>query len=471
MEQTCQDVKPTTRTTVAVIPGDGIGPEITRAVVKILEAAGVPLDWEWREAGLSCIEQAPNGLPTETLGAIERHRVAIKGPTATPSGVGHKSVNVTIRKSLDLYANVRPVRSLPGVKTRYENVDLVIVRENIEDTYGGIEHRQSPEVVQCLKVITRPGSLAAARYAFELARSWGRKRVTCVHKANIHKLSDGLFLSCFQEVAADYPDILADDILVDNACMQLVTAPERFDVLLTPNLYGDILSDLAAGLVGGLGVAPAGNIGNNVAVFEAVHGTAPDIAGTGLANPTALLLSAVQMLRYLNLHAHATRIEAALRQVFSDGVRTRDLGGSASTDMFTSAIVSALPPLLDTEAEQGARQVIAKDHRHAAPRPQTWEVRGVDVFVEHIGIPEVPTQVGPFTLKLISNRGTKVFPGPTPPITLVDWHRCRYLAENAVGDRDILQLLETVGLNHTWVHIEKLRHADGEACYSKAQGE
>jgi len=302
-------------TTVALLPGDGIGPEITRAVIRVLEAAEVPLAWECHEAGLGCIDKAPNGLPAETLEAIRQHRVALKGPTATPSGGGHKSVNVTIRKALDLYANVRPVRSLPGVKTRYDNVDLVIVRENIEDTYGGIEHRQSPEVVQCLKVITRPGSLAAARYAFELARTWGRKRVTCVHKANIHKMSDGLFLSCFQEVAAEYPEIVADDMLVDNACMQLVTAPEKFDVLVTPNLFGDIISDLAAGLVGGLGVAPAGNIGNSVAVFEAVHGTAPDIAGMGLANPTALLLSAVQMLRYLSLHTHADRVEAGLREI------------------------------------------------------------------------------------------------------------------------------------------------------------
>ncbi|MEB3329337.1 MAG: isocitrate/isopropylmalate family dehydrogenase [Candidatus Sericytochromatia bacterium] len=460
-----------TLTTVAVIPGDGIGPEITRAVVRVLEATGAPLAWDWREAGLCALAQAPNGLPAETLEAIRRHRVALKGPTATPSGSGHKSVNVTIRKALDLYANVRPVRTLPGVKTRYDHVDLVIVRENIEDTYGGIEHRQSPEVVQCLKVITRPGSLAAARYAFELARTWGRKRVTCVHKANIHKLSDGLFLSCFQEVAAEYPDIQADDILVDNACMRLVTAPERFDVLLTPNLYGDILSDLAAGLVGGLGVAPAGNIGADVAVFEAVHGTAPDIAGQGLANPTALLLSGVQMLRYLGLHGQADRVEAALRQVLADGVRTRDLGGTATTEAFAEAIVAALPPDVEAPVGQAASRVVPRSAAREAAGSVRWEVRGVDVFVEHRGVPALPEHVGPFTLAMISNRGTKVYPGPAPDILLVDWHRCRYLAESEVSEQDVVKLLGEVGQHCTWMHVEKLRHADGAPCYSKAQGE
>ncbi|MEB3196612.1 MAG: NADP-dependent isocitrate dehydrogenase [Candidatus Sericytochromatia bacterium] len=459
-------------TTVAVIPGDGIGPEITRAVVRVLEAAGAPLAWEWHEAGLGSIERAANGLPAETLAAIQRHRVALKGPTATPSGAGHKSVNVTIRKALDLYANVRPVRSLPGLKTRFDDVDLVIVRENIEDTYGGIEHRQSPEVVQCLKVITRPGSLAVARYAFELARTWGRRRVTCVHKANIHKLSDGLFLSCFQEVAAEYPDIKADDILVDNACMQLVTQPERFDVLVTPNLYGDIISDLAAGLVGGLGVAPAGNIGREVAVFEAVHGTAPDIAGLGLANPTALLLSAVQMLRYLGHHACAARVEEGLRRVLADGVRTRDLGGTCGTEAFADAIVAALPVESQLAVPQQASRVVAQAPATPdAASSSVWEVRGVDVFVEHRGIPQLPARIGPFALAMISNRGTKVYPGPAPDIMLVDWHRCRYVADSAVSEDDVVMLLKQIGQHVSWMHVEKLRHADGVACYSKAQGE
>lgn len=459
-----------TTTTVAVIPGDGIGPEITQAVIQILDAAGAPLAWDWHEAGLGCIERAANGLPEETLAAICKHRIALKGPTATPSGGGHKSVNVTIRKALDLYANVRPVRSLPGVKTRYDNVDLIIVRENIEDTYGGIEHQQSPEVVQCLKVITRPGSLAVARYAFELARSWGRKRVTCVHKANIHKLSDGLFLSCFKEVAAEYPDIQSDDMLVDNTCMQLVTAPEKFDVIVTPNLFGDIISDLAAGLVGGLGVAPAGNIGNEVAVFEAVHGTAPDIAGMGFANPTALLLSAVQMLRYLGLHSHADRVEAGLRGAMSQDLKTRDLGGKLGTAAFAEAVIAAMPPLQVSPTVQQASRVVAQA---IAPEAKTsaWELRGVDIFIENRGIPALPEKVGPFTLTMISNRGTKVFPGPVPDILLVDWHRCRYMADSAVSESDVMKLLADIGAHHTWMHVEKLRYADGAPCYSKAQGE
>jgi NAD-dependent isocitrate dehydrogenase len=457
--------------TVTLIPGDGIGPEITEAVKAIFEAADVPIVWEACNAGLNSIEHAKNGLPEATLASITRNRVALKGPTATPSGGGHKSVNVTIRKALDLYANVRPVKSLPGVVTRYAGVDLLIVRENVEDTYGGIEHCQTPDVVQCLKVITRPGSLAVIRYAFELARIWGRKRVTCVHKANIHKLSDGLFLSCFREVAELYPDIASDDVLVDNACMQLVTAPERYDTLVMPNLYGDILSDLAAGLVGGLGVAPAGNIGRDVAVFEAVHGTAPDIAGTERANPTALLLSGIQMLRHMDLPAHADRIETALYSALESGVKTGDLGGTAGTRQFVEAVISALPPLSDAPRADVASKVIP---RMSAPQQldkPSWETRGVDVFIEHDGLPELPPRVGPFELTMISNRGTKTYPGPAPDILMVDWHRARYMADHPIEDRAVLDLLETLAQTHRWMHVEKLRYADGAPQFSKAQGE
>ena len=459
------------RQTVTIIPGDGIGPEITRAVRRILDASQAPIDWEEVPAGLGATDLAPSGLPQSTLDSIIRNRVAIKGPTETPIGKGHKSVNVTIRKTLDLFANVRPVRSLPGVASRYGNVDLVIVRENVEDTYSGIEHFQSADVAQCLKVITRPGSLAAARHAFELARTWGRKRVTCVHKANIHKLTDGLFLDCFREVAAEYPDIQADDILVDNACMQLVMRPEQFDVLVTLNLYGDILSDLCAGLVGGLGVAPGGNIGDGLAVFEAVHGSAPDIAGKGLANPTALLQSAIQMLRHMGLTGHAARIERAMIATLEAGTRTRDLGGEATTEQYAEAIIAALEPASGEEA--GLKLVTAEGSSVPSDVPVSTplETIGVDVFVQHVGVPSMPAEVGVLRLHLISNRGTKVFPGPTPDIRLVDVHRCRYLAGGPVQDSDILSLLGQLGAEARWVHVEKLQASDGEARYSKAQGE
>ncbi len=461
----------TGRQTVTIIPGDGIGPEITRAVRRILDASQAPIDWEEVPAGLGATDLAPSGLPQSTLDSIVRNRVAIKGPTETPIGKGHKSVNVTIRKTLDLFANVRPVRSLPGVASRYGNVDLVIVRENVEDTYSGIEHFQSADVAQCLKVITRPGSLAAARHAFELARTWGRKRVTCVHKANIHKLTDGLFLDCFREVAAEYPDIQADDILVDNACMQLVMRPEQFDVLVTLNLYGDILSDLCAGLVGGLGVAPGGNIGDGLAVFEAVHGSAPDIAGQGLANPTALLQSAIQMLRHMGLTGHAARIERAMIATLEAGTKTRDLGGQASTDEYADAIIAALEA--PATGEPGLKQVAAASQREdgVAEGSAPLDTVGVDVFVQHDGVPAMPEQVGGLRLHLISNRGTKVFPGPTPDILLVDVYRCRYLAGGPVQDADILALLAQLEAPLRWVHVEKLQASGSEARYSKAQGE
>jgi isocitrate dehydrogenase (NAD+) len=261
---------------VVLIKGDGIGPEISDSVVEIFDAAKIPITWIEHQAGLNAIEKHPTGIPVETLEAIEKYQVALKGPTTTPVGTGHKSVNVTLRTTMELFANVRPAKSLPGVRTRFDNVDLIIVRENIEDTYSGIEHHQTASVAQGLKLITRPGSIRIAKYAFEMAKHYGRKKVLVVHKANIHKITDGLFLKCFYEVAADYPEIHSSDLIVDNTCMQLVTNPERFDVMVLPNLYGDIVSDLCAGLVGGLGVAPGGNIGENSAIFESVHGREGD---------------------------------------------------------------------------------------------------------------------------------------------------------------------------------------------------
>ncbi len=329
--------------TVTLIPGDGIGPEVADATLRVLEMLKVPLTFERADAGAEVVNKYGTNLPPSTVDAVMRSGVALKGPTGTLVGTGLASANVALRKALDLYASVRPVRSVPGLKTRYENVDLVVMRENTEALYAGLEHIVVPGVVESLKIITEKASTRIARYAFEYARANARKRVTAVHKANIMKLSDGLFLDCCRKVARDFPEIGYEEVIVDNMCMQLVRNPERFDVLLMENLYGDILSDLCAGLVGGLGVVGGANFGERVAVFEAVHGTAPDIAGKGLANPTALMMSAVLMLRFLRLPEAAERLERALLRVFSEGkVRTRDLGGSAGCRDFTDAVISAL---------------------------------------------------------------------------------------------------------------------------------
>jgi isocitrate dehydrogenase (NAD+) len=333
----------TTQRTVTLIPGDGIGPEVADATVRVLEALKVPLAFERADAGAEVVNKYGTNLPPSTIDAVMRTGVALKGPTGTLVGTGLASANVALRKALDLYASVRPVRSVPGLKTRYENVDLAVMRENTEDLYAGLEHIVVPGVVESLKIITEKASTRIARYAFEYAKENGRKKVTAVHKANIMKLSDGLFLDCCRKVARDYAAITYEEVIVDNMCLQLVRNPERFDVLLMENLYGDILSDLCAGLVGGLGVVGGANFGERVAVFEAVHGTAPDIAGKGLANPTALMMSAVMMLRFLKFPEPARRFESALLRVYAEGkVRTADLGGTASCRDFTDAVIASL---------------------------------------------------------------------------------------------------------------------------------
>jgi isocitrate dehydrogenase (NAD+) len=329
--------------TITLIPGDGIGPEVASNVVRIIEASGAEIEWETHYAGAQALEKFGNTLPDSLLESIRRNGVALKGPITTPVGKGFTSVNVGLRKTLDLYANLRPVRALPNVPCRYPELDLVVVRENTESLYSGIEHVVVPGVVESLKIITEKASTRVARFAFEFARRESRKKITCVHKANIMKLSDGLFLECFYKVAKGYPEITADDKIVDNACMQLVMRPAQFDVMLLENLYGDIVSDLCAGLVGGLGLVPGANIGELGAVFEAVHGSAPDIAGQGIANPTALLQSGILMLRYLDERAPADKIETAMLKVFEEGkVRTRDIGGTAKTSEFADAIIAKM---------------------------------------------------------------------------------------------------------------------------------
>ncbi|HET6955650.1 MAG TPA: isocitrate/isopropylmalate dehydrogenase family protein [Vicinamibacterales bacterium] len=325
--------------TITLIPGDGIGPEVTEAVVRILKASGVSIDWEPHIAGVVAFERTGHALPIELIDSIRRNKIALKGPVTTPIGEGFTSVNVGLRKALDLYANLRPVWNLPGVDARFNGIDLVIVRENTEDLYAGLEHEVVPGVVESLKIITEKASTRIAHFAFQHAKKHGRKKVTAIHKANIMKLSDGLFIDSVRRAARDYIGIAYEERIVDAACMHLVMRPDQFDVLVLPNLYGDIISDLCAGLVGGLGVVGAANLGTDIGVFEAVHGSAPDIAGKHLANPTALLLSAVLMLRHIDEGAAADRIMQSLGAVLTaKTVRTRDLGGTASTLEFADAV-------------------------------------------------------------------------------------------------------------------------------------
>ena len=328
---------------ITLIPGDGIGPEVTAATLKVIEAAGLEVEWETINAGADAFEKHGKYLPDELMESIQRTRVAIKGPISTPIGKGFSSINVALRKALTLYANFRPIKNLPGVKTRFDNVDIIVVRENTEDLYSGLEHVVVPGVVESLKIITAEASTRIARFAFEYARKHGRKKIAAIHKANIMKLSDGLFLECVRNIAQLYPEIIYEEMIVDNTCMQMVLDPQQFDVMLLENLYGDIVSDLGAGLVGGLGLVPGANLGDSCAIFEPVHGSAPKIAGKNMANPTAMLLSAVLMFQHLGETEKAALIASAVEKVYANGkLRTRDLGGDSSTSQFTDAVVQHL---------------------------------------------------------------------------------------------------------------------------------
>ena len=330
---------------ISLLPGDGIGPEVTQATVRAVEATGVDIEWEPLEAGSVALDKTGQVIPDEVLASLRTNRVGLKGPITTPIGGGFTSVNVSLRKALDLYVNYRPVRILPGVKTPFADrgLDLIIFRENTEGLYSGLEHEVVPGVVESLRIITEKASLRISEYAFAFAKKMGRKRVSAIHKANIMKLGDGLFLRCSRQVAERYPEITYDELIIDNTCMQLVMRPEQFDILLMENLYGDIVSDLCAGLVGGLGMVPGANIGDECAVFEAVHGSAPDIAGQNVANPTALMRAAVQMLAHIGEPEAAQRLRGALRSVYTEGKSlTRDAGGEASTTEFTDAVVAAI---------------------------------------------------------------------------------------------------------------------------------
>ena len=352
---------------ITLLPGDGIGPEVAEATVRAVEATGVSIEWERVNAGVNALEAQGELLPDDVFASLEATHVGLKGPTATPIAGGHQSINVALRKKLGLYVNFRPVRMLPGLKTRFHDVpiNLAIFRENTEDLYSGLEHEVVPGVVESLKIITQNASMRIARAAFEYALREKRCKVTAIHKANIMKKSDGLFLKCCRDVAAEFPSIEYTELIVDNACMQLVMRPETFDLLVMPNLYGDIVSDLAAGLVGGLGIVPGANLGDRTAIFEAVHGTAPDIAGKGLANPTALMQSAVLMLAHLGERDAAARFEHALERVYGEGEHlTGDVGGHASTGEFTDAVIREIGSQRSGFSHQPARRMTGgQDHR------------------------------------------------------------------------------------------------------------
>jgi len=478
-----------TKTPVTLIPGDGIGPECVEAARRIIEAAGVPLEWEIAEAGAEVFKKGlPSGVPAETMDSIARTRVALKGPLETPVGFGEKSANVTLRKLYETYANVRPVREMPGVRTPYSGrgIDLVMVRENVEDLYAGIEYMQTPGVAQALKLISEKGCEKIARFAFEYARSEGRTKVACATKANIMKLTEGTLKRVFERVAPDYPEIEPWHVIVDNAAHQLVKRPEQFEVIVTTNMNGDILSDLSSALIGGLGFAPSANIGNDVAIFEAVHGSAPKYAGKNVINPTAVILSGVLMLRYLGYFDEAAAIEHAIFVTLESGVLTGDVLGydrGTPTTEYTDAIIGNLGKRSETWTVRDVRplQLPKIDPAPDYVRPTSRAVVGLDVFVES---PMTAAELGAslmelthdtrLSLKMISSRGTKVFP-PTGALTESGDHfRCRFIIKEAPGDlpdEDVNQLLARISRRHTWMHIEKLQEFDGELGFTRDQGE
>ena len=477
---------------VTLIPGDGIGPECVESARRIIDAAGVPIEWEVRHAGEAVFRQGvPSGVPQDTIDSIRRTRCVLKGPLGTPVGYGEKSANVTLRKLFETFANIRPVRELPGVPTPYtgRGIDLVVVRENVEDLYAGIEHMQTPGVAQCLKLISRKGCEKIVRLAFEFARSEGRRSVACATKSNIMKLTEGMLKRTFEEVAKEYPDIQAWHVIVDNCAHQLVKKPEQFDVIVTTNMNGDILSDLTSALVGGLGFAPSANLGTEVAIFEAVHGSAPKYAGKNVVNPTAVIGSAVMMLRHLGEFAAAERVENALFTTLEEGkVKTGDVvgyesGRAGATTAFTEAIIGNLGRTPKTMPPRAYRplKIPAVPADPAAVKPRTRRTVGADVFVEANQLPAVLGPVltdlatgSPLRLKMISNRGTQVYPDKGTMIDCVDHYRCRFVLREPAGevnDAALLDLLGRVATKYPWVHVEKLQEFDGQPGYTKAQGE
>ena len=476
------------RHAVTLIPGDGVGPEVVAAARRVLDTIGAPIDWDEQTAGASVFKQGiATGVPEATIASIQRTRVVLKGPLETPVGYGEKSANVTLRKLFETYANLRPVREFAGVPTPYSGrgIDLVIVRENVEDLYAGIEHQQTAEVAQCLKLISRPGCEKIVRLAFAYARAEGRSTVHCATKANIMKLTEGLLKRVFEEIAPEYPEIAAHHIVVDNCAHQLVKRPEQFDVIVTTNMNGDILSDLTSALVGGLGFAPSANIGEGVAIFEAVHGSAPKYAGADTINPTALILSTALMLRHLGEAEMADAVEGATLTTLSQGVRTRDVSGdegAVGTIAFTDAVIANLHRESPATPARTRRPLaMPPSPTRIAPEATTRRVVGMDLFVEAQTEAE---QIGrsleglvegtPLRLKMVSNRGTKVYPATGAMTDCVDHWRCRFVAREAASaptDEDLIAVMTRVGRVHRWMHVEKLQEFDGTPGYTRAQGE
>ncbi|MBN9296984.1 MAG: NADP-dependent isocitrate dehydrogenase [Filimonas sp.] len=483
-------------TKVAVAKGDGIGPEIMDAVLSIFDSAKVPLQYEVVEMGKWVFDKGySNGMTPEAQQTIENLGILFKGPMETPKGKGVKSVNVTARKTWNTYANKRVFQTLHGVDTVFSKagipIDITVVRENIEDTYGGIEHMLTHDVALSRRFITRPGSMQVIKYAFEMARKNGAKRISCGHKANIMKQTDGLFLECFYEVAKDYPELKADDIIVDDLCMKLVTRPDLFDVVVLTNLQGDIVSDLCAGLVGGLGFAPSANIGDHICIFEAVHGTAPDIAGKNIANPTALLLSGIAMLRHLGLMESAAMIENALLYTLEQGVHTGDFGDRATkslnTTEFSTAIINnfgkepknAPKPLLPNKPITQTVFKLDKNPMIYSKDAADEKIVGVDLFIESIEQPNAVAekalqQVGDlFKLVTISNRGTQVWPKGSIFTNLVDLYCARFesVGDVAVTQTDIMELYKRISKEFKVCSAELLNAWGDKKAYSLAQGQ
>lgn len=476
---------------VSLIPGDGIGPEVTSATQKIIDATGVNIEWEICEAGAEVFKKGlGTGVPRETVDSIIRNKVTLKGPLETPVGFGEKSANVTLRKMFDTYGNIRPISEFSGIKTPYSGrgIDIVIVRENVEDLYAGIEHMQSPGVAQCLKLISRKGCEKIIRLAFEFARSEGRKMVHCATKANIMKATEGLMKRTFEEIAKEYPDIESHHIIVDNCAHQMVKKPEQFDVIVTTNMNGDILSDLGSALIGGLGFAPGANIGDQFSIFEAVHGSAPKYAGKNVINPTAVLLSGVMMLRHLGEFEAAKLIDNALLTTLAvDKVLTRDIvgdTGAASTTHYTDAIIGNLGKMYSGYKDRNYHPIKMPHVRQDQDfvRVSKRAVNGIDLFIEtdkpvvqFAKELELAAANSTMKLKMISSRGVRVYPaeqGAVPDLT--DSFSCRFVSTQAhtdVKDADIIQLLQKIEPHVRWSHIEKLNEFDGVAGYSKSHGE
>ncbi len=481
---------------IAVAKGDGIGPEIMEAVLRIFKANNVPLQYEMVEMGKWVFDKGfNNGMTPEAKQTIEQLGLLFKGPMETPKGKGVKSINVTARKTWNTYANKRVFKSLHGVDTVFSKagipINITIVRENIEDTYGGIEHMLTQDVALCRRFITRPGSMQVMRYAFEMASKKNAKRISCGHKANIMKITDGLFLECFYEVAKEYPHLKADDIIVDDLCMKLVTRPDLFDVVVLPNLQGDIVSDLCAGLVGGLGFAPSANIGDHISIFEAVHGTAPDIAGKNLANPTALLLSGLAMLRHVGLFDNAATIENALRYTLESGVHTGDFGNKAIPAVNTTEFADAIIGNFGKIPQEGAVEFASNASTYSpaaaitvhpmleSGQQKSEAIVGADLFIQCNQQPSALAALleaqttDLFKLVTISNRGTQVWPTGSVYTNLINQYRARFESSNekALQQADIIALYERVSKHVKVCSVELLNQWGDQKAYSLAQGQ